>query len=456
MEATEKDPRLLKITKVRKALEQVYTIIDPKNPRPQDGMRELMEDIITINEFHLCTLYSVKPSSCGNITVQHVIVSGTTIKRGINDGDEIELPLYDDQSEDFRRYQNLIRVYLDPKKETVFDGVEDAGDDFVSHIFGDFYLGGDHEDIELEIQAYDQELIRITIQYLKIAFHRTSVVRYYVDQVKTAHADHQKTAKELGDLKTLGAITQNRLLPQGPYIDVGFHIYSFITQLEGLGGDGFWYRRLSKKDNRVFFGIIDVTGHGGRAAEVVNATLPEVSKFQFVDGASSKENLAEFIEFINRFIKPYKDAGFGFVMLCGICDPKTQKTVLFNANTRLPILLTPNGNANELKIPRNMILGDKEPYYPRLKEITLEKDSYLIAYSDGLVESLNNEGLTTPAKTLCRKIEELNGKHPNEVLKAIESIYTHHTLDSPDEDNDDTTILVIYLGDISKWDATIS
>ena len=128
-------------------------------------------------------------------------------------------------------------------------------------------------------------------------------------------------------------------------------------------------------------------------------------------------------------------------VFCGIIDTRTGKVEYSNAGHNPPVLCRRSGNPEYLETQGSLPIASFEDS-PYVKEtFTLGIGDTIIIYSDGVTEAMNKAEELFSEERLLTSLREVNGQHPNELLKKILADVHGHAADAPQ--SDDITILAL-------------
>ncbi|MGW0584458.1 SpoIIE family protein phosphatase, partial [Streptomyces sp. NPDC002920] len=192
---------------------------------------------------------------------------------------------------------------------------------------------------------------------------------------------------------------QRALLPQRlpvqPAVDAAFR-YLPTDTLAGVGGD--WFDLIPLSGARVALVVGDVVGHGVQASAIMGRlrtavrTLADIdlppdellthlddlvirlSADTDTDGASPRDQSAEMA------------AGLGATCLYAVYDPVSRLCTVASAGHPVPAVVTSAGAVDFLDVPTGPPLGLGGLPFETI-EVTLPEGSLLALYTDGLVES---------------------------------------------------------------------
>lgn len=251
--------------------------------------------------------------------------------------------------------------------------------------------------------------------------------------------------KILPDVKKI----QNKL--QAVYLD----FYGYYQPSTGLGGDS-WLVKIRHNGHPVFF-MFDVAGHGINAAinnsfviSVCNALFQEYKKGQ------RKEFCPEnFLSALNAILC---DRLQGDTFCAGLCmSYNPEKKTIDYAACALPPLRVLSGTETKIaSYPCNGLpmCVTKKCFCPTVGQFVLNKNDFLFAMTDGLIESLSNKhdasdlnkyGRLLPGERLLESCFEYISRYPVEIStkNAIDFIITNFLDNDYDLSTDDVTLLSV-------------
>ena len=191
-----------------------------------------------------------------------------------------------------------------------------------------------------------------------------------------------------------------------------------------IGGD--WYDAFPLADGRLAISIGDVAGRGLHAA----VTMGKVRQ-SFRVCALQDFDTAKAATFAEKMLELY-DPGAMVTAFFAVFDPLTRELMYTNAGHPPPILVDRDG--------RVTMLGGTSPPLgivskAAMSRLTLELDSLLVLYTDGLVESRHD--IVADTERLVEVIHAIRETHPAHPARAIRAAM----LEGPAKD--DVAILVL-------------
>ncbi len=177
---------------------------------------------------------------------------------------------------------------------------------------------------------------------------------------------------------------QQALLPPSLPTSEHFEVaacYNPVDERADLGGD--WYDAFALPDGRVGLSIGDVTGHGLDAAALM-AQVRLALRAYALDAAASGDP-AMVLDQLDRLLETAGGGEFATAVYA-IYDPATGRLDWSRAGHPLPIVCTGDRTTAEVERRGGPPLGSRLiDAYPRC-HLVLEPDSFVLFYTDGLVE----------------------------------------------------------------------
>lgn len=224
------------------------------------------------------------------------------------------------------------------------------------------------------------------------------------------------------DLENARAI-QTSILPERPQLS-GLDIAWSFQPCDAVGGD--FIDLLTLPDGRLLIAIADVAGHG-LASALTTLSIHSILQTSIKSGM----DVPQMMETLNEHLCAYMPDGRFVTMLVLLIDPVTGQTECLSAGHHAPIVVSPNGQARELKHGSDLVLG-VAPVEMTSQADRIEQGERLLLYTDGLIEMqkpqggmLHTQGLTdlfagiaefsdasTLTQSLREKLDELQGDQP--------------------------------------------
>ncbi|TVR79876.1 MAG: serine/threonine protein phosphatase [Chitinophagaceae bacterium] len=168
-------------------------------------------------------------------------------------------------------------------------------------------------------------------------------------------------------------------LPKNEFIEMA----AIYIPNQDIGGDIYDYVKLS--DEEFAFCIGDVSGKGVAAALLMSNFQ---ANFQII--INEKGSLESYIKNLNRRLLSITKGEKFITLFLGIYNTKTKKLKYVNAGHNPPILVN-KGKLIELDKGTTILGMFEELPFVNEGEVSLEKNSLLLTYTDGLVDIENEE-----------------------------------------------------------------
>jgi len=251
------------------------------------------------------------------------------------------------------------------------------------------------------------------------------------NQLKKNVAKEEKIKNEIH----LASRIQQQFLPKKAEItDRQFSLSGFMLPARVVGGDFYGYKQV---DNKVIFYVGDVSGKG------VPASLFMMASQMLIENAiDEKCDPAYILEKVNRKLSEISTTGMFATIIAGMVDLETRK-LTFSAAGHPPLIINANGAVfsplTEFLPP---VAVFHETTYPN-KVIHLEKNTTIIAFSDGISEAENRKKEFFGTERIARVLESVKNDTPAQVkTKLLENI---HRFTAGQEQNDDMTLVVVKI-----------
>ncbi|MFD8304618.1 SpoIIE family protein phosphatase [Streptomyces sp. NPDC059690] len=238
-----------------------------------------------------------------------------------------------------------------------------------------------------------------------------------------------------------------RRLPEQSALDIA---YRYLPAQAGVGGD--WFDVLPLSGARVALVVGDVVGHGLHAAATMGRLRTAVHNFSALDLPPDElvALLDELVARIDQDEAAHDGSApvTGATCLYAIYDPVSRTCTVARAGHPPPALVRPDGSVTFPDVPAGPPLGlGGLPF--ETAELTLEEDSRLVLYTDGLVEDRDrdiDEGLD-----MLRGALERAGKSPEETCRSVLEAQL------PSKPSDDVALIVartraLPADRVAEWD----
>ena len=204
----------------------------------------------------------------------------------------------------------------------------------------------------------------------------------YIDELKSTTANKERIESELRIAQAIQMGMLPKSFPAFPERE-DIALAAKIVPAKEVGGD--LYDFFIDED-KLYFIIGDVSGKGIPASLVMAVTCR-----LFRSVASHLNKPEEIMTSLNNSLSDGNESNMFCTAFLGIFDLKTGKLDYCNAGHNPPLFIEQNGNVSAMKVIPNLPLGLISGFPYQGQETTLEKDSMLYMFTDGVNEAENDE-----------------------------------------------------------------
>jgi phosphoserine phosphatase RsbU/P len=223
---------------------------------------------------------------------------------------------------------------------------------------------------------------RFTKRDLELLTLIASVAAIRIENVRLLEV--QQEQKRLANELALASEIQLRLHPAAPPPINGYDLIGVSFPCYEVGGDYFDF--IEKRDGRYVVTLGDVSGKGTGAALLMSSIHAAV-RAQATTRLSPNEIVSE----INQYIYDNTPANRYVTLFYSELDPRTHQMTYINAGHNSPLLVRASGEVTSLDIGGFPVgITPFSDYHEGL--VQLEPGDVLVIYSDGVTESLNEQG----------------------------------------------------------------
>jgi len=239
------------------------------------------------------------------------------------------------------------------------------------------------------------------------------------------HAQLLRRERLEQDLRNARRI-QNSFLPQEPPQVDGYQFVDWYGTALEVGGDFYDFIQLS--DSQVLVVVGDVSGKGITAA-LMMATM--ASNVRFLAGGRPQP--AEMLHRLNQMALRSETDMF-VTLLVMYLDHGSHTVTFSNAGHCYPLLRKADGRVERIEGGNGFPVGiAREAEFPEAS-MTIGPGEIVCAFSDGIVEAMDEQGQLFGYKQLSRTIAE-SAASPVEVVKSIQEALRKHTGSAPQSDD---------------------
>ena len=252
----------------------------------------------------------------------------------------------------------------------------------------------------------------------------------------------QTTAKEkirmsdelerAGDVQEAMQPTEKKDLPRNSQVET----FAKTLTAREIGGD---FYDCFIDEGLLYFCIGDVAGKGAPAA-----LLMAMAKSAFRVSAQHHESPSQIISEVNRLICKMNDGKTTIKMLGGTLDLSSGNLLFCNAGMHSPKQLTIEANS-ELIVTTNDRIGVRIDANYQEQQTTLDKNTTLFLYTDGLTEAENKRKQQWGMKHLDAQLSCSRRMNPDNLLNNIEKAIISYAEGTALPD-DITMLAIQYIG----------
>lgn len=235
---------------------------------------------------------------------------------------------------------------------------------------------------------------------------------------------------------------QQSMLPSAVLQGKRYQCASRLTACDELAGDTLNYFELD--EHRVGFYVLDVVGHGVPAALLsvtINRLLsPRSGKSCLFESTGPEQKAARILmpaqvgRILNEIFSENIDSGQFFTIFYGIWDASSDRLTYFSAGHPSPLYLPADGAARLLEADGFPIGISPRPDFCD-RTLKFGRGDRLFAYSDGLIETFNENEEAFGVERLKRIAEQGRGLELEASLGAIMDSAEHFRNAAPSKDD---------------------
>jgi len=241
----------------------------------------------------------------------------------------------------------------------------------------------------------------------------------------------RKTAHEI----SVAAVIQKSLLPEKMPAMQGVEVAAFSDAVKGIGGD--FYDVFDIGEDKTAIIICDVAGKG------VSASLIMVMIRTIIRSISSPEKRADRIMIeLNRAIAGSVGSGKFATIAIIILDSKSGIVSYSNA-AHLPLYIF-RGDISKYYMfdTEGLPLGVENKAAFGHRKIKINKNDYLVLFTDGISEARNSKGEELGDQELLKFVARHTNSNPNKLVKLVKNFLKEY---SEGYEHDDQTFLALRI-----------
>ena len=255
----------------------------------------------------------------------------------------------------------------------------------------------------------------------------------YVDELKSTTASKAAIENELKVAHDIQMSMLPKIFPPYPERN-DIDIYGSLKPAKDVGGDLFdFYIR----DNQMFFCIGDVSGKGVPASLVMAVTR---SLFRNISVRTAEPD--QIVYALNEALAEGNETNMFVTAFVGVLDLANGHLRYCNAGHDSPLLL--GQGVDVVPCDPNLPLGVDAGWNYSLQELTMERQTTIFLYTDGLNEAENNAHVQFGTEHVTNLAEELLAEDKNQPAEIIDKMAEAvRAFVGEAEQSDDLTMLAI-------------
>ncbi len=223
---------------------------------------------------------------------------------------------------------------------------------------------------------------RFTERHLQLLKLIADVAAIRIENVRLLEV--QQEQKRLANELAVASEIQFRLHPESPPAIPGYDLIGVSFPCYEVGGD--YYDFIGKANGQYVVTLGDVSGKGTGAALLMSSIHAAVRAH-----TTTRLSASEVMTEINHYIYDNTPSNRYVTLFYSELDPRTHQLTYINGGHNSPLLVRANGEVTCLDIG-GFPVGITPFCDYREGFVTLEPGDVLVIYSDGVTESVNEEG----------------------------------------------------------------
>lgn len=214
----------------------------------------------------------------------------------------------------------------------------------------------------------------------------------------------------------------------------GFDCAAASLPAHGVGGD--FYDAFSLDDGRWGLLLGDVSGKGVPAGLVATAVQARVA----TAARHARLEPAELVQTLNQDVFASTQGQRYATLIYFSLDPATRRMTLVNAGHPAPLVFDPNGAFGRID-STGPALGLMEGVRFSARPLTLEPGSLMVAFTDGVVEALDDRDVEFGDERAAAEIGARLSEPASAICTAMLAAVRRHSGSRPQQD--DVTVMVV-------------
>lgn len=245
--------------------------------------------------------------------------------------------------------------------------------------------------------------------------------------------DAQQEQKRLANELALASEIQFRLHPETPPAIPGYDVVGVSFPCYEVGGD--YYDFIEKPDGRYVVALGDVSGKGTGAALLMSSIHAAVRAH-----TRTRLSASEIVSEINQYIYDNTPANRYITLFYSELDPRSHQLTYINGGHNPSLLVRASGEVTRLDIGGFPVgitpFGDYREGW-----VEIEPGDVMVVYSDGVTESLDEEGEEFGEARLIEIVQKNRGRTPAGLRDRIDEALTKFV--GKADSVDDLTLVIL-------------
>lgn len=292
---------------------------------------------------------------------------------------------------------------------------------------------------KIAVVCYDDEvygsLIELRIRLLLLSLLAFGILFFIVGSFARNEEElKRKTLQEeriAGELRVANQIQQS-MLPHSHLHQNDVEIYGSLMPAREVGGDLFDYYI---RDEKLFFCIGDVSGKGAPSAMLMGVIHSLFRAF-----SAHENNPSRIMQTINETSCQGNETNMFVTLFIGVLDLPTGRLRYCNAGHDVPYIIH-NFKSSTLNCIPHLPVGVFDDVKYTVEETTLQPNSTVFLYTDGLTEAKNKERKLFGMERIGDILDTCSNKQTKEILEIVSDEV--HKFEGDAEQSDDLTMLAI-------------
>lgn len=262
---------------------------------------------------------------------------------------------------------------------------------------------------------------------------QTSLVSY-IEELKTTTASKERIESELRIAHAIQMGMIPKIFPPFPERN-DVQLAAKLIPAKEVGGDLYDF---FIEDEKLYFIIGDVSGKGVPASLVMAVTCR-----LFRSIAAHFEKPEDIISSLNDSLAEGNESNMFCTAFLGILDLRNGELRYCNAGHNAPIVISSDSSISELKVEPNLPLGIFEGFQYEGQGTTIDKDTMLYLFTDGINEAENHNKQQFGDDRLLALLASLATSGPTTIVeRSFEDVKRH--ANGADQSDDITVMCIQY------------